>query len=414
MGGSEDFLVSIIGFLQGYSGKALILLDNVEHILFSNEDSGAASTGSMNHLSRRCKSLFLYLMYSLKYQLHTNITLLIVATSYVMGLEAEFRCFDRTFYLQPPDEEERRTMFENFFYESSVQCGGSQRDLQTLLSELVDSTLGRSYAEITQYLRQATETLAASTSASFTANRIQALQAVRDRLQSVTPESLRQGSTENYVDIRVFSARELLCSPKPLEHETYQLPLLGDSALFAWKKLESSIIIPLCRSKQLNDLLDEKCVGGQKCLVGGVLLTGEPGSGKSEIAFHCAKYAAQLLPSFKLIEVSCTSLVHKEVGGSEKAVHHLFESARKAAPCLVVLDGIENIAAVRGNDSTTEGTMDRILSTLLVELDGIDESAGLPGGIAVIGITYDAQLVDPAIKRPGRLDRAVKLSIDWL
>jgi SpoVK/Ycf46/Vps4 family AAA+-type ATPase len=368
----------------------------------------------MNDLSKGCQSMFLCLMHFLKYQLHSNISLLLVATSSLRDFEAEFLCFDRTFYLQPPNEEQRRTMFEQFFHESHVICGESQEDFQTLLSELVDCTLGRSYAEITQYLRQATESLAVSTSGSFTANRLQALQAVKDRLQTVTPESLRQGSTDNYVDIRVFSARELLCAPKTPEQGTYQLPLLGDSAMSAWKKLESSIIIPLCRSKQLNDILDEKCVGGQKCLVGGVLLTGDPGSGKSEIAFHCAKYAAQLLPSFKLIEVSCTSLVHKEVGGSEKAVHQLFDSARKAAPCLIVLDGIENIAAVRGNDSTTEGTMDRILSTLLVELDGIDESAGQTGGIAVIGITYDARLVDHAIKRPGRLDRAIKLSIDWL
>jgi SpoVK/Ycf46/Vps4 family AAA+-type ATPase len=73
------------------------------------------------------------------------------------------------------------------------------------------------------------------------------------------------------------------------------------------------------------------------------------------------------------------------------------------------MDGIENIAAVRGHDNTTEGTMDRILSTLLVELDGIESQSDNAGKIAVIGITHNEQWIDPALRRPGRLEKVLKL-----
>jgi SpoVK/Ycf46/Vps4 family AAA+-type ATPase len=144
------------------------------------------------------------------------------------------------------------------------------------------------------------------------------------------------------------------------------------------------------------------------------LLTGSPMSGKTYLSHHCCRYAATLNPAIKVLDVSCTSLIHKEVGGSERAVRRLFDCARKAAPCIVIMDAIENVAAVRGHDTTTEGTLDRILSTLLVELDGVDDiGSRVDGGIAVIGTTHDSSLVDTALLRPGRLGKVLQLSRDW-
>jgi SpoVK/Ycf46/Vps4 family AAA+-type ATPase len=76
------------------------------------------------------------------------------------------------------------------------------------------------------------------------------------------------------------------------------------------------------------------------------------------------------------------------------------------------MDGIENVAAVRGNDNTTEGTMDRVLSTLLTELDGVDNdnfSQDKAGGIAIIGITHNINWIDAALRRPGRLEKIIEL-----
>jgi transitional endoplasmic reticulum ATPase len=68
------------------------------------------------------------------------------------------------------------------------------------------------------------------------------------------------------------------------------------------------------------------------------------------------------------------------------------------------------VGGVRGNDTTTEGTMDRLLSTILVELDGIDDDMrGEAAGIAVIGTTHNVEWIDPALRRPGRLGRVTRL-----
>jgi transitional endoplasmic reticulum ATPase len=177
----------------------------------------------------------------------------------------------------------------------------------------------------------------------------------------------------------------------------------------AWEEMKALIVMPLCQANALDELLYGAGKEGRKTVCGGVLLVGKPGCGKSRLAYHCASVAASLVPSMTLLDVSCTSLVHKEVGGSERALRHLFSSARAAAPCILLMDGIENIAAVRGHDNTTEGTMDRILSTLLVELDGVDSQSDGAGKIAVIGITHNERWIDPALRRPGRLEKVIVL-----
>ena len=119
-------------------------------------------------------------------------------------------------------------------------------------------------------------------------------------------------------------------------------------------------------------------VANSKPMRVGALLAGPPGSGKTSLAFHCASLAASApgTNNVSLLDVSATSLVHKEMGGSERAVRALFAAARRAAPCIVLLDGIENVAPRRGKDTTTGGTMDRVLSTFLTEMDGIDTGGG--------------------------------------
>ena len=108
--------------------------------------------------------------------------------------------------------------------------------------------------------------------------------------------------------------------------------------------------------------------------------------------------------------------VHLQAGGLERSLHKLFETARSAAPCIVILDGIENIAPVRGNDNTTEGTMDRLLSTLLIEMDGCSSNHGSQNevsrnGIAIIGITHNpSSWIDPALLRPGRLEKCIEMA----
>jgi transitional endoplasmic reticulum ATPase len=147
----------------------------------------------------------------------------------------------------------------------------------------------------------------------------------------------------------------------------------------------------------------------------GVLLTGPPGSGKTHLANAVAEDVRRRgLASF--VSVQCSDLLTKVVGDTEKALRELFATARNAAPCVLYFDQIESIAPLRGFDTSTEQTFDRMLSMLLVEMDGFSTSrtklqqslasaearmAFLKQHVVILASTTNKELLDPAILRPG-------------
>ncbi len=147
----------------------------------------------------------------------------------------------------------------------------------------------------------------------------------------------------------------------------------------------------------------------------GVLLHGPSGNGKTLSARAlAASLDQQGLANF--VFVQCTELVSKVVGESEAAISAVFRRARAASPCVVFLDQIEAVAPVRGKDQSSEQSMDRMLSCLLTEMDGIrakgldDEPINDPPSVIVLGATVDKKRLDPALLRPGRFDRHVLVS----
>jgi AAA family ATPase len=92
-------------------------------------------------------------------------------------------------------------------------------------------------------------------------------------------------------------------------------------------------------------------------------------------------------------------LFRKYVGDSEKAVAQVFARARAAAPAVIFFDEIDSFAAARG--SSESGAADRVVSQLLMELDGLEALVD----VTVVAATNRPDIIDPAIVRPGRLDR---------
>jgi SpoVK/Ycf46/Vps4 family AAA+-type ATPase len=236
-------------------------------------------------------------------------------------------------------------------------------------------------------------------------------------MQAKTPQSLRGGSLDGVVDMIVVTPEELVSKLETNKAGEISLPLLGADAKRAYESLMNVVITPLCRSEKIMKLLYDEASSNdtdlndgnsRKPIRVGALLSGAAGVGKTSLAYHCASVAAQT-SRVTLLDVSCTSLIHKEIGGSERAVHRLFEAVRAAAPCILLLDGVENVAPRRGNDCTTEGTMDRVLSTFLTEMDGINDGVSASGNVGVIGITYNPELIDPSLLRPGRLEKTIQL-----
>ncbi len=129
----------------------------------------------------------------------------------------------------------------------------------------------------------------------------------------------------------------------------------------------------------------------------GVLLYGPPGCGKTFLVRALAS-TGQL----SVHAVKGSELMDKWVGSSERAVRDLFRRARDSAPSLVFLDELDALAPRRGQ-SFDSGVTDKVVAALLTELDGIDPLRD----VVVVGATNRPDLIDPALLRPGRLEKLV-------
>uniref|UniRef100_A0A2I3H5W1 Peroxisomal ATPase PEX1 n=1 Tax=Nomascus leucogenys TaxID=61853 RepID=A0A2I3H5W1_NOMLE len=128
----------------------------------------------------------------------------------------------------------------------------------------------------------------------------------------------------------------------------------------------------------------------------GILLYGPPGTGKTLLAGVIARESRM-----NFISVKGPELLSKYIGASEQAVRDIFIRAQAAKPCILFFDEFESIAPRRGHDNT--GVTDRVVNQLLTQLDGVE---GLQG-VYVLAATSRPDLIDPALLRPGRLDKCV-------
>ena len=101
------------------------------------------------------------------------------------------------------------------------------------------------------------------------------------------------------------------------------------------------------------------------------------------------------------ISVKGPELLDKYVGESERAVRLVFERARASSPCVVFFDELDSLVPKRGSDSGGGGVSERVVNQLLTEMDGLDSRRS----VFVIAATNRPELIDPAMMRPGRLDK---------
>ncbi|KAF6154819.1 hypothetical protein GIB67_032431 [Kingdonia uniflora] len=132
----------------------------------------------------------------------------------------------------------------------------------------------------------------------------------------------------------------------------------------------------------------------------GFLLYGPPGCGKTLIAKAVANEAGA-----NFIHIKGPELLTKYVGESELAVRTIFNKARTCAPCIIFFDEVDALTTKRGKEGGW--VVERLLNQLLIELDGADSRRG----VYVIGATNRREVMDPAILRPGRLGKLLKISL---
>jgi len=133
----------------------------------------------------------------------------------------------------------------------------------------------------------------------------------------------------------------------------------------------------------------------------GILLHGASGTGKTLLAKAVATESEA-----NFVSVRGPELLSKWVGESERGIREIFRRARQSSPCVVFFDEIDSIAPIRGGGAETQVT-ERVVSQLLTELDGMQDMHG----VVVLAATNRADMIDPALLRPGRFDKIIQIPL---
>ncbi|XP_037034382.1 nuclear valosin-containing protein-like [Bradysia coprophila] len=136
----------------------------------------------------------------------------------------------------------------------------------------------------------------------------------------------------------------------------------------------------------------------------GVLLCGPPGCGKTLLAKAVANEAG-----INFISVKGPELLNMYVGESERAVRQCFQRARNSAPCVIFFDEFDSLCPKRSDSGENNGSS-RVVNQLLTEMDGIEDRKG----VFLMAATNRPDIVDPAVMRPGRLDKILYVGLPAL
>jgi transitional endoplasmic reticulum ATPase len=134
----------------------------------------------------------------------------------------------------------------------------------------------------------------------------------------------------------------------------------------------------------------------------GFLLYGPPGTGKTLLAKAVARESEA-----NFISTKSSDLLSKWYGESEQQIARLFARARQVAPTIIFIDEIDSLAPARGSGAGEPQATERVVNTLLAEMDGLEEMQS----VIVIGATNRPTLMDPALLRPGRFDELVYVTV---
>lgn len=135
----------------------------------------------------------------------------------------------------------------------------------------------------------------------------------------------------------------------------------------------------------------------------GFLLYGPPGTGKTLLAKAAARES-----DANFISIKSSDILSKWYGESEQQIARLFARARAVAPTIIFIDELDSLVPARGSGASGEPQVtERVVNTILAEMDGIEEMQA----VVVIGATNRPNLIDPALLRPGRLDELIYVSV---
>lgn len=280
--------------------------------------------------------------------------------------------FDREIVVGVPDENGRREIL-------GIHTRGMPLDGGVNLDELARRTYGFVGADLAALTREA------------------ALESVR----RIMPElNLADGTIPTEVLDRLavtgsdFDNALKRVQPSAMREVLVQVPNIGWEDVggldAAAEKLREGVELPLKHPEAFRRLGIRPAKG--------FLLYGPPGTGKTLLAKACARESQA-----NFIATKSSDLLSKWYGESEQQIARLFARARQVAPTVIFIDELDSLVPARGGGMGEPQVTERVVNTILAEMDGLEELQG----VVLIGATNRPNLIDPALLRPGRFDELV-------
>lgn len=352
----------------GQRAPSIIFIDEIDSIAPKRDEV-------RGELERRIVAQLLTLMDGLEPRQNVVV---IAATNRVDALDEALRRpgrFDREIVIGVPDQEGRRQVL-------GIHTRGMPLAEDVDLDELARTTYGFVGADISALAREA------------------AMDAVRRILPKL---NLREGiPPEVLADLKVgradFENALKRIQPSALREIMIQVPNVTWEDVGGLEstreQLRESIELPLRHPEAFRRLGIRPAKG--------FLLFGPPGTGKTLMAKAVARES-----NANFIATKSSDLLSKWYGESEQQVSRLFARARQVAPTVIFIDEIDSLVPARGGSFGEPAVTERVVNTILAEMDGLEELQG----VVVIGATNRPNLLDPALLRPGRFDELVYVPV---
>ena len=365
VGGSEERLREFFEEAEE-NAPSIVFIDEIDAIAPKREEVSGET-------ERRVVAQLLTLMDGLKTR---GQVVVIGATNRPDALDPALRRpgrFDREIEIGVPDKDGRQEVLE-------IHTRGMPLDEKVDLDEIADTTHGFVGADLEMLCKEA------------------AMRVLRRVLPDIKADEEIPKETLKKMIIQKSDFKEALkeIQPSALREVLVQVPDIKWNDIGglenAKQELREAVEWPL----KYPESFDKFGVTPPR----GVLIYGPPGTGKTLLAKAVANESKA-----NFIAVKGPELLSKWVGESEKGVREVFRKARQTAPTVIFFDEIDSIASTRSGGSTDSGVTQRVVNQLLTEIDGLEELQD----VAVIAATNRVDIMDPALLRPGRFDRHVKV-----
>ncbi|KAH9620462.1 hypothetical protein KSS87_012247 [Heliosperma pusillum] len=320
---------------------------------------------------------------------------LVAATENTEGLPLAIRrCFTHELSLSPLSEEERAEVINESL--QSISQFSANDELEHFVKDIVSQTSGFTLRDLRSLVADAVADLIIKHSLhSGPGATVENKSASVNHLQSEAATNISHCRGKEALSEALDRSKKRIGSalgaPKVPDVKWEDVGGLEDVK----KAILDTVQLPLLHKELFSSGLRRRS---------GVLFYGPPGTGKTLLAKAVATEC-----SLNFLSVKGPELINMYIGESEKNVREIFKKARSARPCVIFFDELDALAPARGISGDSGGVMDRVVSQMLAEIDGLNDSTQ---DLFVIGASNRPDLIDPALLRPGRFDKLLYVGVN--